>query len=647
MNIKRLSLLSSLLALSLLGCQSIAPIQKPGVTADPALAPAAPAQKEIEQDRPLEIKLGNVTLNVTLPIPEHARRAAYTAQAIDSYFYSDVNRLRITVKGMDMTAPVVIDVAVSQGGTTVSRDISLPAGKNRQFLVEAFSINESYRPTSVVAAIRGVSDIEAQGVTPIALSFNSTPTGEVFDKLIDDGRSNGVAQGLAATLDSGTVDTWIKTNLTKLSAGQYANHPSTVDAALFEAYLVDHAGALPPIGNAGDFLLGGKFNITVLNRSDSSVLSDATVTANDLGSATGASFANGVYTLSGVTPGTCSVTVTVPNRVPTSVIMTVGPRGTANATVRLDGDMLVRNYVGGGAQTPANGVSAENATISPAAAAIFGNPSGLTCNYKDLLFFTSGGKIFRVNADRTLTLVANGSFTKLTFDASGNLWGRSSNSLLRFNRQTNGDLSATGETLSTAVYAFTVAADGDVFYQATSGYMYRLVDGTGTAQLTSYPTITSPSAVYDIAIDSTKRMFYSQYSSYSNIYYSYGSPVAFYLGGGGYGYLPIGSDRTSSTTAARNANYLTVDADDNLLYADRNNYSIRKITPAGKVYNVAGTGVAGLSLGKTQLDSTIRFNVLGQYAFDSGNNLYIVDSGNARIYRTYASDGQAAVTAAF
>lgn len=83
-----------------------------------------------------------------------------------------------------------------------------------------------------------------------------------------------------------------------------------------------------------------------------------------------------------------------------------------------------------------------------------------------------------------------------------------------------------------------------------------------------------------------------------------------------------------------------------LLVADTNNHSIRRVTLAGVVTTVAGTGVAGYLDGSS---SVARFNTPQAVATDAAGSIYVSDNGNHRIRKidkvgnvsTIAGDGKA------
>ena len=90
--------------------------------------------------------------------------------------------------------------------------------------------------------------------------------------------------------------------------------------------------------------------------------------------------------------------------------------------------------------------------------------------------------------------------------------------------------------------------------------------------------------------------------------------------------LPV----TAQTLALPNG--LALDARGNLYISDIGAHCIFRLTPAGKLIVVAGTGEAGFS-GDGGLAKQAQFNAPHDLAFDAAGNLFIADTGNSRIRR--------------
>jgi len=102
----------------------------------------------------------------------------------------------------------------------------------------------------------------------------------------------------------------------------------------------------------------------------------------------------------------------------------------------------------------------------------------------------------------------------------------------------------------------------------------------------------------------------------------------------GTGFPGYDSDNIPAVSARLNKPAgIAVDAGGNVYIADMGNHRIRRVTPAGQITTVAGTGVRGSA--SAQLDSPMDVKV------DSAGNIYVADTGNHRIRRI---DPQGAVT---
>jgi len=112
-------------------------------------------------------------------------------------------------------------------------------------------------------------------------------------------------------------------------------------------------------------------------------------------------------------------------------------------------------------------------------------------------------------------------------------------------------------------------------------------------------------------------------------------------GTGSYGFSGDGGPAVSAKIDMVYA--LACDSDGNVYIADSWNNRIRKVTPAGMISTIAGTGEGGFS-GDGGLATSATLSSPRGVAVDKQGNVYISDSGNCRIRRV-ATDGTIATVA--
>ncbi len=101
------------------------------------------------------------------------------------------------------------------------------------------------------------------------------------------------------------------------------------------------------------------------------------------------------------------------------------------------------------------------------------------------------------------------------------------------------------------------------------------------------------------------------------------------------------TDGTGSSARFRDPHGVAVDGNGNVYVADSGNHKIRKVTPAGVVTTVAGSGMQGNTDGSR---GTASFSYPAGVAVDGSGNIYVADIGNHKIRKI--SPGGAVTTLA-
>jgi serine/threonine protein kinase, bacterial len=148
-------------------------------------------------------------------------------------------------------------------------------------------------------------------------------------------------------------------------------------------------------------------------------------------------------------------------------------------------------------------------------------------------------------------------------------------------------------------------------------------DGTGIAASFNYPQ--------GVALDSSGNVYVADTGSHKIRKITPAGVVTTLAGGGGreWNWNGLGSADGTGTTASFNyPNGVAVDSSGNAYIADSSNNKIRKITPEGVVTTLAGSGVSGSDDG-TGLAAS--FNRPEGVAVDKSGNVYVADFNNNKI----------------
>jgi len=152
-------------------------------------------------------------------------------------------------------------------------------------------------------------------------------------------------------------------------------------------------------------------------------------------------------------------------------------------------------------------------------------------------------------------------------------------------------------------------------------------DGVGTNA-----TFYRPS---DVAVDSSGNIFVTDMQNHRIRKITPSGVVSTIAGSGMSGFADgVGTAAQFNTPAG-----LSVDADGNIYVADTMNHRIRKITPAGVVSTVAGSGATGYGNGGFADGSidTAKFKMPNGIDVDGSGNIYVADTYNYRVRKVSPS----------
>ena len=128
----------------------------------------------------------------------------------------------------------------------------------------------------------------------------------------------------------------------------------------------------------------------------------------------------------------------------------------------------------------------------------------------------------------------------------------------------------------------------------------------------------------DVAVDGSGNVYVSDFNNHKIRKISTAGVVTTLAGSG-----LIGSDDGTGTAASfHNPMGIALDKTGNIYVADWRNHKIRKITASGEVTTLAGSGSSGFTDG---VGTAARFNLPVGIAVDGSGNVYVADTGNHRI----------------
>lgn len=204
--------------------------------------------------------------------------------------------------------------------------------------------------------------------------------------------------------------------------------------------------------------------------------------------------------------------------------------------------------------------------------------------------------------------------TVTTFAGDGSI-GSTDGNAATFNYPTGIDVDAAGNL-------FVCDYSGHKIRKITTAGVVSTFAGSGTQGSTNgtgiNATFWNP---IDIALDASGNLFVCDFSSNKIRKITPAGVVTTFAGSGSAGF----TNATGIAASFRFPNGIAIDTDGNLYVADRNNHSIRKITSAGVVSTLAGTGTQGYVDGQ---GDTAKFNSPSGIAVDASGNVYVADESH-------------------
>jgi DNA-binding beta-propeller fold protein YncE len=211
-------------------------------------------------------------------------------------------------------------------------------------------------------------------------------------------------------------------------------------------------------------------------------------------------------------------------------------------------------------------------------------------------------------------------------------------SLIAGNMGSTGNLDGTSTAARFNVsYGLAIGSDGTAYIADTFSHTIRKINAQGVVSTVAgisgssgatngTPTAARFSRPYAIAVDSAGNLFVADTLNHAIRKIATDGMVSTFAGTAG----SSGTQDGSATVARFNQPQgLAWDNSGNLLVADTNNQTIRKITPAGDVSTLAGVGGASGTADGTPTQA--RFNSPTVLATDISGNIYIGDSSNYTI----------------
>ncbi len=290
---------------------------------------------------------------------------------------------------------------------------------------------------------------------------------------------------------------------------------------------------------------------------------------------------------------------------------------------------VVTTFAGGQNSTDENRGYADGT----GAAALFNNACGLAIDRNDNLYVadSSNNLIRKITPAGVVTTIAGGGSPGNTTQGYADGTGTDAKFMnpLGIAIDSNDNLYV-ADSNNQVIRKITPA--GVVTTLAGSHLSMSYADGTGSAARFMNPT--------SLAVDSSDNLYVADSSNNLIRKITPAGVVTTVAGGGSAGGTTSGfADGTGVAAKFKRPSGLTFDSSGNLYVADSDNDLIRKVTPAGVVTTIAGSGSRGYMDG---IVTQATFRMPGGLAFDSSEELYVADTYNQRIRKLTSAPGLSA-----
>ena len=244
----------------------------------------------------------------------------------------------------------------------------------------------------------------------------------------------------------------------------------------------------------------------------------------------------------------------------------------------------------------------------------FNSPSGVAVDSVGNVYVADGGNstIRKVTPAGVVTTLAGSAGNSGSIDGT--------NSTARFYNPSGVAVDSAGNVYVADSYNHTirkVTSAGVVTTLAGSAGNAGSTDGTNSTARFNYP--------YGVTVDAAGNVYVADYGNHTIRKVTPTGVVTTLAGSAGnHG----SADGTNSTARFYYPTDVAVDAAGSVFVGDDGNFTIRKVTPAGVVTTLAGSGIQGSTDGT---NSMARFNYPYGVAVDAAGNVYVSDSGNYTI----------------